>query len=866
MAEQNTGGGGAASTMAMSAYLVSRQNRALESVREQYANDKHHDFNVVKEDATARREEHRADRQHRAQMDLEKSITTLSQEVVDLERSGDKAGAIEKKNEIGQLRRTDVSEDAFDTDEVTKNFASTLDEVIEDFGTATRDEMKVSINRMASLMDSIEVSNSVEKDFLLEQYKQTQDAMQAEFNKRATIAARATEKMSELGEQYLDIQSLYAGFVDHNPIMMAMFKMGGDFLKRSRESKKAQAAAIVRDKKNQAYAEKLNAEKQLRASIERARDDEVNGQRQETLKIDRSTADKKKSQTTDPDSDFDPSSFFDSIRSDDDDDGDTTRPIIERDSDSPLGGFDFPQDEFSGTGDAELTRDQLAQIFGSTDEDGDPVIFERDDQSDYRDVVGDNSDGGDDPLTRDQLAQIFGTSEVNDTGVMERDDPEPFVIDDTDPVDVRIQEETPEQKAQEMFVRQATDEKRRNDEANQIEKTQIDNAIYTKLTDIETAILDGNRIVEKNGKALEDAGSGGGIFAALGLGKIATLFKGPILKALMLFGPAVAAIGTLLTKFGLGGLADKLTGGFDRATTRMGGEPPTRNPRPPGGNPPPRRGGSRFARMANGIKGAASRVGGMARAGGGALMAGGASLARGAGGTIARGGAMAGRAAMGLLGTSTAAVAGAGAAGYGVGTLINNHVLEDDTKEAIGDFIGPKIDSVLSFFGNEDAKRRGNALSQVDNQSGKTMGTAKPKAPMQKTAAESLGMDHYEKVPKDASVMEKQESGNNLVIQADNINSTKIINTKGMNQIEVPVQRQTQEKLQMLESKVIQLQDAKASAAQTQSMPMAPMAPTKQNVVSSQPASTPPPGARSARNDDSSIQRLTDRFVGMGMA
>lgn len=817
------------SAFAAAAFMASRQNNALENVRTQYANDKHHDFNTVKEDALARRQEFRSQREHDAQLALEQSITLLTKEAKALEKAGKLDKAKEKQAEISQVRRQGNEGDAFDMDEVTKNFANTLDEVIEDFGSATREEMKVSVNRMAALMDSIEASNAVEKDFLLEQYKQTQDAMQKEYNKRANIAARATEKLSELGEQYLDISSLYAGFVDHNPVMMGLFRLGADFIKRSRTTKKAQREALIRDKKNQAHADKLNAENDIRAQIDKDRDDAINAQRQETLKIEREAAEAKKAKAKetepvessnsqpkpatpeDPKPDvetvdgFDASGFFDGIQSDDDE----PAPVMQREQSSNSQAFEFPQDKFAGTGDEPLTQDFMASLFGETDEDGDPTGF-----------------------------------------TIDRGEEEPVVLDDSTPIQVQQAEETPEQKAQAMFVRQDAEETKRINDEYRAEQIQRDEKTFNKLVDIEEAIAAGNKLTEKNGKAMENIDGGGGLLEALGLGKIASMFKGPILKALMLFGPAVTAIGALLSKIGLGGIAGKLTGGFDGLTEKMGGDRNARQDRAnqkaknKAGKTKPGRGG-KFSRLANGAKGVAGKAGNFARAGGGMLARGGGMLARGA---------------MGLLGTTAGAVTAAGAAGYGVGTLINDHVLSDDTKRGIGDFIGPKIDSVLSFFGNDDAQRRLDMMEKMEQQNGQTLGTASPKVG---TTEPKLGL---EKAPDDLSVMEKQSSGNQLIVQADNIQSNKVVNTKGAESIEVPVQKQTEEKLQMLEEKVIQLADAKAQADNTTVVTPAPPKPSKQKMVQSQPSNTPLQTGRSARNDDSSIQRLTDRFVGMGMA
>ena len=92
----------------------------------------------------------------------------------------------------------------------------------------------------------------------------------------------------------------------------------------------------------------------------------------------------------------------------------------------------------------------------------------------------------------------------------------------------------------------------------------------------------------------------------------------------------------------------------------------------------------------------------------------GAGSLLGAAGNMAMGGirgignlaAGAGRMAMGPVGM----VLGAGALGYGAGTLINNQ-LSDKTKENIGDSVGKVVDNVLSFFGDEEAKKRLDIMS-----------------------------------------------------------------------------------------------------------------------------------------------------------
>lgn len=65
----------------------------------------------------------------------------------------------------------------------------------------------------------------------------------------------------------------------------------------------------------------------------------------------------------------------------------------------------------------------------------------------------------------------------------------------------------------------------------------------------------------------------------------------------------------------------------------------------------------------------------------------------------------------GAVGTAGLALAGAGAAGYGVGTLANKYLLTDqgllgsETGKNIGGFIGESVARVLAAFGNDEAER-----------------------------------------------------------------------------------------------------------------------------------------------------------------
>jgi len=345
---------------------MQQQNGALDNVRADYRNNQYQ-FDALGEDATVQREEFRAQRSHETQLAIEESINNLSVAADELRQQGQLEAASEQESDIERLRSIDVNVDGFDMDPITKSFTDTLDSVLKGFGNSTRTEMKVSMSRMKALMDGLEASNAVEKDFLLEQYGQAQAAMQQEYNKRASVAARATESLANLGEQYLDISSMYAGFVDNNPLAMGIFKLGADFLRRSRENKKAQREAREQDAFNLQRAAQVNETNMARAEIAAARDDEMASVRSTNIENDSISI----------------SDMFSGIQNDDDV---PDQSIIQNDSeqslinnsdqsivrdDTFLREVQLPDDEFNGTGDEELTEDFMREMFSGIQNDDD---------------------------------------------------------------------------------------------------------------------------------------------------------------------------------------------------------------------------------------------------------------------------------------------------------------------------------------------------------------------------------------------------------------------------------------------------------------------------------------------------------------
>ena len=783
MADNNNTG---RSAMAAAAVMNRRTTESIiEGLERRYNTQRNiHTVGGTNDDRQAKKEAYIQEQRHQKELEHNKQILELTEKKLQAEKEGQAELMESYQKQIREAQVKGPAEIGFDTDAVSQNFSATLEEIATNFSDQTRAEQKAQLKRLEELKTLIADSNATEKEFLVSQLDNINTLAQNEYNKRATMAARAMEKAAELSEQYMDISSLYAGFVDHNPIMMAMWRIGGDFIRRWRVQKKAQREAIARDKVNAQQAEELNERNMRLSEDEQRRADEINAARDDILTREREAIAAKKAAAEAEKATTE--AVQDTVE---------TAPPSEvaeaafvRDPDTPTN-FN-PMDG----GDEPLDRDFFTDLFGGVDEDGDPTGFEMA-----------PSEGG-------------------------------IQIDDSEPVMVQ-QEPTEEQKAEAKFIRDSESRKDQIATENHTENLEHQQRMFEKLVDIEDAIRDGNKLTKENGKALDKIDGGGGLLEMLGLGRVAALFKGPILKALMMFGPVVAGLSTLLGKIGLGGLGGKLSGGYGRAVERMGGDPSRSRGRTSG-----RSRGGKFSRMARGA--------------GGRL----AGFARGAGGLAARGGGLLLRGGAALLGTTAGAVAASGAAGYGVGTLINDHVLSDDQKRSIGDTIGPAIDNVLSFFGNDEAKRRLEINAQMEKMNNQqTLGVQKPTpaANTSPTPKANVGTE-----PKDA-VFEKTSNGNNLVIQTDKIEQNSMVNNRQA--IEVPASKDAEVRLKMLETKVVELDEAKRTNGNKPVLPPIPKK-TTQRVVKSGETKTPVQRGASARNSDSSIQRLTDRFVGYGIS
>ncbi|EGK71969.1 hypothetical protein METUNv1_01747 [Methyloversatilis universalis FAM5] len=117
--------------------------------------------------------------------------------------------------------------------------------------------------------------------------------------------------------------------------------------------------------------------------------------------------------------------------------------------------------------------------------------------------------------------------------------------------------------------------------------------------------------------------------------------------------------------------------------------------------------------------GVAAGVGVLTRGGGAAAAAGAGAAAAATAGRLRTAAVLAGGMPLSAWGASagTAAAAGggvlaAGAAGYGVGTLINDNLV---TGTAVGDAIGEGIARLMAFFGSDEARRAVDVNVRVEN-------------------------------------------------------------------------------------------------------------------------------------------------------
>lgn len=161
----------------------------------------------------------------------------------------------------------------FEDDELTKFFTEELTELVSDVADMTRDQMKVQKKRIEVLSTSLANSDAKEKDFLMEQFAKSTEFLEQEYDKKNSRLERTTEMMSHMADQYIDIQALYSGFFNHNPLAMLAWKLGGNLWKASKKRAKDEKTLVANDVHKQQMAIKTEEDKQavVKADAERAK-------------------------------------------------------------------------------------------------------------------------------------------------------------------------------------------------------------------------------------------------------------------------------------------------------------------------------------------------------------------------------------------------------------------------------------------------------------------------------------------------------------------------------------------------------------------------------------------------------------------
>ncbi len=144
----------------------------------------------------------------------------------------------------------------FDDNELTQFYADELRTVISDVSGMSKSMLKNQLTRMDALMHTLADADIDENDFLLEQYAKSVTFLEDEYKRKSNMMIRTQEFMGNLASDYLDVQSLYAGFVNHNPLAMGLFKMGKTALDNHRDSKKEKEQLIEADFHRHVVAEK----------------------------------------------------------------------------------------------------------------------------------------------------------------------------------------------------------------------------------------------------------------------------------------------------------------------------------------------------------------------------------------------------------------------------------------------------------------------------------------------------------------------------------------------------------------------------------------------------------------------------------
>ena len=260
--------------------LSQDESSQLDELRREYILSNISDsFEIIREGVEDRRLQYRENKQHDALIELELQITEMLADALDKRDSGDYTEAFSIQADAKELRDNYEYNDTFVTDNVTNHFSSMLDGMLDNFSSRDRHEMMDVIGRMGDTINDIQTSTSDEKEFLIHQYNSTREHMVKEYEEKNNAIARLQEGMTHSATRYLDFQSLYSGFVDNNPVMMGLYNITSTAIKDYRTSQKLKSERGLNDKRMLQRAERIKEQDNIRNDYESLRDIDISRQR-----------------------------------------------------------------------------------------------------------------------------------------------------------------------------------------------------------------------------------------------------------------------------------------------------------------------------------------------------------------------------------------------------------------------------------------------------------------------------------------------------------------------------------------------------------------------------------------------------------
>jgi len=137
-----------------------------------------------------------------------------------------------------------VSVNNFENDEITKFYKDEIGDLIGNVKNMNRRQLKTQQARMKNLLASVDKSQLKESEFIKAQLLKSQSFLDQEVKTQSSWTKRSKDAMDDALDKYVDIQSLAFGLVDNNPLASVAIKMAGNWYKRNKEQKKETAKML----------------------------------------------------------------------------------------------------------------------------------------------------------------------------------------------------------------------------------------------------------------------------------------------------------------------------------------------------------------------------------------------------------------------------------------------------------------------------------------------------------------------------------------------------------------------------------------------------------------------------------------------